>query len=224
MKARLSRLILSVALLLATVPGGAVPTTVQALPVAPAGQALPPGVSAARRATVEENIRQEEYHVTWQDRTYLPDLPASEQALEQRARDTYLKLPLSFISNQGQVDERVDYYAQSGGQSLWFAADRVTIALPETTLRLEFLDASPSARLEGGNKLPGTVNYFTGNDPAKWRTAIPTYDQITYRSLWPGVDLTYQGRPGALKSTFTVAPGADPNSSDLPRCRRANCR
>lgn len=127
-----------------------------------------------------------------------------------RDLEAYGPLPLSFIPNQGQVDERVGYYVQSGGQSLRFTTDGVTMALPETTLRLEFLDANPSARLEGGDKLPGVVNYFIGNDPTKWRTNIPTYGRLTHHDLWPGVDLTYEGRPGVLKSTFTIAPEADP--------------
>jgi hypothetical protein len=138
------------------------------------------------------------------------DSTQSTEAAKARALEVHGQLPLSFIPNQGQVDERVGYYVQSGGQSLWFTADGMAMALPETTLRLEFLGANPSARLEGGDKLPGIVNYFIGNDPSRWRTNIPTYGRITYRDLWPGVDLTYQGRPGALKSTFTIAPGADP--------------
>jgi hypothetical protein len=134
----------------------------------------------------------------------------TDAVAEARALEAYGQLPLSFIPNQGQVDERVGYYVQSGGQSLRFTASGVTMALSETTLRLEFLGTNPSVRLEGGDKLPGIVNYFIGNDPTEWRTNIPTYGRITYHDLWPGVDLTYEGRPGVLKSTFTIAPGADP--------------
>jgi len=134
----------------------------------------------------------------------------TDSASKARALEAYGQSPLSFIPNQGQVDERVGYYVQSGGQSLWFTADGVTMDLPETTLHLEFLDANPLARLEGGDKLPGVVNYFIGNDPTKWRTNIPTYGRLTYHDLWPSVDLIYEGRPGALKSTFTLAPGTDP--------------
>jgi len=144
-----------------------------------------------------------------------PAAAQSTEAVKGRALEAYGQLPLSFIPNHGQVDERVGYYVQSGDQSLWFTADGVTMALPETTLRLEFLSVNPLARLEGDDKLPGIVNYFIGNDPARWRTNIPTYGRITYHGLWPGVDLTYEGRPGALKSTFTIAPGADPTQIRL---------
>jgi len=126
-----------------------------------------------------------------------------------QAMEVYAQLPMSFIPNQGQVEEQVGYYVQSGGQSLWFTGDEVSIALPETMLRLRFLGANPAARLEGDDKL-GVVNYFIGNNPARWQTQIPTYGRIVYRNLWPGVDLIYEGQAGVLESTFIVAPGSDP--------------
>jgi hypothetical protein len=126
------------------------------------------------------------------------------------APDAVAGLPLAFIPNRGQMDAQVDYYTQSGSHSIWFTADGVTLTLPEMALRLAFVDANPATRLEGHQKQPGVVSYFIGNDPAEWRTRLPTYGQVTYRDLWPGVNLSYQGGDGALTSTFTVAPGADP--------------
>jgi hypothetical protein len=43
-------------------------------------QVLPTGAPAGWWAVVQEDIRQSEYHVTWQDRTYLSDLPAAYHA------------------------------------------------------------------------------------------------------------------------------------------------
>jgi hypothetical protein len=44
------------------------------------GAGVPPGTDAGWWATVQEDIRQSEYHVTWQERTYLAHLPAAYQA------------------------------------------------------------------------------------------------------------------------------------------------
>ena len=41
---------------------------------------LPEGVSTGWWAAAQEDISRSEYQVTWQDRTYLPDLPAAYQA------------------------------------------------------------------------------------------------------------------------------------------------
>jgi hypothetical protein len=45
-----------------------------------APQVLPAGIPADWWAIVQEDIRQSEYHVSWQDLTYLSDVPAAYQA------------------------------------------------------------------------------------------------------------------------------------------------
>ena len=76
-------------------------------------------------------------------------------------------------------------------------------------------------RLEGGNlhaamqpmdELPGKVNYFLGNDRAKWRTDIPTYRRVRSEGVYPGIDLVYYGNQQDLEYDFVVAPGGDPSA------------
>jgi hypothetical protein len=69
-------------------------------------------------------------------------------------------------------------------------------------LRLHFLNANPAVALASDDALPGRVNYFLGNDPAAWRTGIPTYARLTYRDLYPGVDLDYAGS-APTQGTYT---------------------
>jgi uncharacterized repeat protein (TIGR01451 family) len=86
-------------------------------------------------------------------------------------------------------------------------------------VRLDFVGANPAAAISGANPLPGKENYFSGNDPSKWITGVPTYAGLVYQGIYPGIDLLYEaasptgGRAGgeALKGTFVVAPGADPS-------------
>jgi hypothetical protein len=75
---------------------------------------------------------------------------------------------------------------------------------------INLVGTRPNPQVEGIDPLPGRVNYFIGNDPAKWHTKIPTYSEVRYRSIYPGVDLVYHGAPGALEYDMIVAPGADP--------------
>jgi hypothetical protein len=80
-----------------------------------------------------------------------------------------------------------------------------------TVLRMRLVGASASAVVTGANELPGKSNYFMGNDPKKWRTNVPTYAQVKYAGVYPGVDLVYYGNQGGqLEYDFLVAPGADP--------------
>lgn len=133
------------------------------------------------------------------------------------------QLPLAFEANEGHFNSAVEFSARSLGNNIFFTPTGVTFSTPyaltETkpqswpsqTLRIQFEGANPNPKIEGGDPLPAVVNYFTGNDPTQWRTNLPTFAGITYFELYPGIDLHYEGQQGQLKSTYFVAPGADPS-------------
>jgi len=80
-------------------------------------------------------------------------------------------------------------------------------------LRLRLVNANKNADVLGAHELPGKVNYFLGNNPAKWHTNLPTFAEVRYRNVYPGIDLAYHGdQGGRLEYDFIVAPGADPNA------------
>src|SRR5262249_3631440 len=80
-------------------------------------------------------------------------------------------------------------------------------------LRLRFDGATPTAQAAGVERLPGTVNYLLGNQPAKWHTNLPTYAGVVYRDLYPGIDLHYTGEGGLLERSYTLAPAPTPRAS-----------
>src|SRR4029077_8942352 len=80
----------------------------------------------------------------------------------------------------------------------------------ESALWLKILGANANAQVTGGDPLPGKINYYVGNDPSRWRIGVRQFGRVTYRSIYPGVDLTYYGNQQQLESDFVVAPGADP--------------
>ena len=131
---------------------------------------------------------------------------------EHRAREAYASLPLAFVPNAGQTDARVRYSAQASGASVYFTRKAAVLALVKGAkgfaLRLTFPGANPAVRIEGRRLGTGTVNYVLGSDPAAWRTNLPTYREVVYRDLWPGVDLVFRGESGILKYEFLLRPGA----------------
>ena len=145
---------------------------------------------------------------------------AASAGLSQESRadalEAYGKLPLSFVANAGQTDESVRYYAQGSGFGFFFTEDKAVLSLAKGdrghALELGFLGASPDASLEAGQPAPGTVNYLTAGES---HTSLPTYQQVVYRGLWPGIDMVFAGRDGTLKYEFHVAPGADPSDIRL---------
>ena len=82
-------------------------------------------------------------------------------------------------------------------------------------LRMHLAAAGGHAEPVGEEPLPGTANYFIGNDPAKWHTNVPTYAQVRYRNIYPGVDLVYHGNQRQLEFDYLVAPRADPRAIRL---------
>jgi hypothetical protein len=161
----------------------------------------------------------------------------------QSTLDGYDKLPLSFAPNVGQTDQRVRYLVQGTGYSFFFTDEKAVLSFAKPAeedmtrspfargslllpfpndgpasdglaLDLRFLGANPDARLEAGHQAVGTVNHLTGAKSA-WKSGLPTYEELAYRELWPGVDMVFRGQGGELKYEFHLRPGADPRDIRL---------
>lgn len=143
-----------------------------------------------------------------------PDIAPTKQddthlsSQKQKILEAYDRLPLFFIRNDGQLDDRVKFYERGSGQSIFFTEEGIYISLLKEFVVLKPLgSAKPQVVAEG--KLPGRVNYFIGNDPTKWRTDIPTYAKVRYTGLYPGIDLVFYGTQRQLEYDVVVKPGAD---------------
>ena len=152
--------------------------------------------------------------------------------LKAQVSETYGRLPLSFEANLGQTDPRVKFLARGLGYTLFLTPTEAVLTLtgertpelaaPNTgkfekpqelrrnTLRMRIVGANPRAQVEGRDKLPGKTHYFLGNDPARWRTNVPTYAKVHHQAIYPGIDLMYYGNQRQLEYDFAVKPGAEP--------------
>jgi len=124
-------------------------------------------------------------------------------------------LPLAFEKNQGQAPHSVDYIARGGGYTVSLSRGNARISLRPAAIDLRLLGARRDAAASPRQPLAGKVNYFLGNDPARWRTDIPTCQRVEYPGVYPGIDLAYYGNQGRMEYDFTVAPGSDPDAIRL---------
>jgi hypothetical protein len=150
--------------------------------------------------------------------TLAPLASAPPVAGPARPHLTSLDLPLSFEPNYGQVDPAVTYLARGDGYTLFLTADEAVLALTASApavLRWRLVAADPAAAAAGQDGLPGRVHYYLGNDPAAWRTDVPTYARVRYTDVYPGIDLVYHGTRRQLEYDFVVAPGATPDAIRL---------
>ncbi|MGI9023053.1 MAG: SBBP repeat-containing protein [Acidimicrobiales bacterium] len=88
--------------------------------------------------------------------------------------------------------------------------DTATPSVSTSTVSIDVLGADPAARAEEQGRLSGRVNYLTGDDPQRWHSDVPTFGRVTYRGVYPGIDLAYYGNQQSLEYDFIVAPGSDP--------------
>jgi hypothetical protein len=131
------------------------------------------------------------------------------------AAEAYGKLPLRFEANAGQTGGQVKFLSRGRGYTLFLTSSEAVLALNKSALHMRLLGANSNAQATGVEELSGTVNYFIGNDPKKWRTNVPTYGKVKYGDIYPGVDLLYYGNQQQLEYDLVVAPGVDPGIARL---------
>jgi hypothetical protein len=143
------------------------------------------------------------------------------QASEQPASTRLADLPLRFEANRGQFDSRVSFLSRSSGCSLFLTPEGATLALHGDAKGDDASAAVVTMRVVGGRRvepvasqrLPGSTNYFVGNDPSKWRTGVEGYARVRYPEVLRGVDVVYYGAAEhRLEYDVVVSPKADPRS------------
>jgi hypothetical protein len=142
---------------------------------------------------------------------------------EQKAREAYGKLPLSFEANTDPQTEQIKFLARTGGYNLFLADNEMMLSLkkprpaelehsaetgltapkssiqnlkskePPILIKMKLLDGNAVPTISGQEELPGKINYFIGNDPSKWRTNISIYQKVKYQEVYPGIDLLFYG-------------------------------
>src|ERR1035438_807003 len=155
--------------------------------------------------------------------------PGSLPLSANRPEAKLMSVPLSFEPNQGQSASTVQFLSRGSGFALFLTPGNVVLNLerqqpapaaaagqtPEAasvdTLRMSLIGANPKANAVGLAPQSGVVSYFIGNDPKKWRSGIPTYREVSYPQIYPGVDLVFYGNQRQLAYDFGAAPGPDPS-------------
>ncbi|MGC9951618.1 MAG: SBBP repeat-containing protein [Bryobacteraceae bacterium] len=119
-----------------------------------------------------------------------------------------LSIPLHFEPYREPSEPQFRYVA---------VAPQYKLALSDTAIDMQFLHGGslrmhlPRTSPAAVDLLPGKTNYYAGDDPSGWRTGVPNYARIRYRSVFPGVELSVYGNQREIEYDWLVAPGADPS-------------
>ena len=151
-----------------------------------------------------------------------------------QARAAYGRTPLTFEANKGQLKGNAKFLARSSQYSVLLTSAGMTLAVKPSssvlgssaspaaqpaksqavntvkTVKLNLVNATANPEVAGEEMQQGKVNYFIGKDPSQWHTNVPTYKQVRYKSVYPGIDLIYYGNHRQVEYDFRLAAGADP--------------
>jgi Beta-propeller repeat len=143
---------------------------------------------------------------------YLPVLCAAAcaclAAAESNPTQILATAPLRF--EPSSADNPATFVARGPRFHFEFSSHQAILRSGKKDLRLSFDGANPAARIEGAQRVNSTTNLYFGNDPSKWRRAVPNYGRVQVQELYRGIDLAYYGNGRELEYDLTVNPGADP--------------
>lgn len=120
---------------------------------------------------------------------------------------------LYFVENRGQLNngKEVEFYVQSKGFKAYFERETITYQFiysegnesKSYSLKQHFIDSS-AEEISGMGKREAVFNYFSGNDPERWHSNVPTYTGILYEEVYPNTDLEFIGSGDSIKYNFLV--------------------
>lgn len=130
------------------------------------------------------------------------------EAISAGTRD-YSKLPLYFIQNNGQMDERVKFYETGNGHTTLFTKKGVYLSFAKI-IQIIPLDANEDMEIIAEGLQEGKVHYYSGNDSKDWKINIPTYETVVYKEIYKGIDIKFYGNNRQMEYDIIVKPGGDP--------------
>ncbi|MDB5210847.1 MAG: hypothetical protein JWQ30_1674, partial [Sediminibacterium sp.] len=81
---------------------------------------------------------------------------------------------------------------------------------------MRFLNANKDPQILPDKPQNTVSNYFIGNDSTKWASNCRTYQGVTYKNIYPNIDVRYYSDGGTrLKYDIIVRPGGDINKIAL---------
>ena len=127
----------------------------------------------------------------------------------------YAALTLAFERQGEGATQR--YVARGDGYLIALQGGSATIGVQAPAGSAVSMDFAGARKVSGtaGPELPGKVNYLRGQDPRQWRLGLATYSSVSYRDIYPSIDVVYRGNQRQMEFDLVLRPGADPRQIRL---------
>ncbi len=117
-----------------------------------------------------------------------------------------------FYDTRAVASHHPDGHAADG------SAARTSLAAPAADpdmiqahgFEVQFGGSAANAILLPSEQTPERRNFMLGNNSAEWAANVPSFSQLLYRNIYPGIDLRLFVQNGTAKYEFIVQPGANP--------------
>jgi gliding motility-associated-like protein len=96
-----------------------------------------------------------------------------------------------------------------------FVPQNNNLVIRSHAYRVSFSGASNNVEAQPDKVLPTYNNYFIGNDKSKWQSGCKIYQGVTYKNMYPNIDVRYYTDAGTLKYDLIVHPGGNINDIAL---------
>ena len=83
------------------------------------------------------------------------------------------------------------------------------IILRSHAYNMRFAGANTNATVISEKPVNSYENYLTGNDPSQWASNCKIFQAVTYKNVYPNIDVRYYAQGGQLKYDIVVYPGAN---------------
>ena len=121
--------------------------------------------------------------------------------------------PVLFVQNVGQWDKKALFQMWGTNGTVWLMEDSIGLSFihipeqehvldvdvealeqqegvyEEQNILLQFLNVSPDVKLVPRNSSDTVVSYLLGPNARSWHPDVPTWTEVRYENLYPGVDL-----------------------------------
>ncbi|GAC1528112.1 MAG: hypothetical protein NVS3B15_05580 [Sediminibacterium sp.] len=112
------------------------------------------------------------------------------------------------IQRNTSLDDFPGSGESGGGTGVGSGGDR-GVTLHSHVYEMRFLNANDNPVIIPDKPQANISNYILGNDSTKWASGCRTFQAVTYKNVYPNIDVRYYTASGVLKYDIIVNQGAD---------------
>lgn len=113
--------------------------------------------------------------------------------------------------NTSDLQNIHEYYHATSKKEIENNLRRQKLDLRSHVYEVSFLNANPNPQIIAEKPQDTYNNYYIDNDPKKWASGCKIFQAITYKNVYPNIDVRYYTGNGKLKYDIIVQPGGNPN-------------